>query len=1516
METSDIDSLWLRAIEEHEKETGVNLKAKTPIFQRVVAHWKGGATETQPEAPPGESREQKTLPDYLIQQCSDFTSARHNKGKMDKARSVLSRLASPLSALLPVAGNIAGAACPAAPVIMVTFTHLIGACARVAEDLDLIESLFEVIHSFVDRLRLLEGKLPPEELYLKQVTNTYCAILKFCTKTHKYIAPPGGSWTSSSKPRLRRLSEWGKSLMREGGDGNLNASYNEVMRCIAALDSATIMKTLASVIELKSDAADTKNQIEKALGGFSGELTVFTGEMKVSMEQRDKKDDKFRREVLEKLRTLDSPGKVGPAERKSQQLDFIKQVLAVDAENLVKQRLKELERSYVEPTFEWIKETAEYKDVMSKNFGVLFISGDSGMGKSALSYFLYKDLLTEFEHETTTSVAYFAFDDEAVIPQSVEHMLYYCASQIATKDESYQDEILEVIRHGSRDTCFFGSNSWVDFFRARFDHENKQRRLLMILDGVDQLPGAERKRLIGLVKDAESKRMAVRFIITGTSESCGGLNAMSIALTQENIRNDIRHVARAAVETSPRLSRLRRRLKARIVQELVKHADSFFYVDHTIRRFNLIGSASVISNALDSLPNNTTDLYDRLLNECLQHQTEPGKVALKRLFGWLAYTKTSLSLGAATRLLTLDSADPGLVIEEEVGGRLSRVLSIFDHYDESDNDTDTDTNDDESYLEGSTTSEKIKSLVGFQERSFRVYFRKALESTTNAALHLSQKAIHVMMFEMSAQILAMPRTGDAYSEAEGELIAYASKSLFEHFISVRGVSAEEAGPVIKGLFAVLTNINGALKKLEAAVPNYMDGPYGILGSTESNIEEALEQLKEFAELDPPASQTSNDNALYQAVQWAKLELGDRATVLKCAARRHIDNWLQTHDNMEAYISFRFAHQALCYLPEEAFADLVVNAGADPPFTRGRSTFESITTSSYYATASFGRWDKTAMFYKRISQALLGGGYGIGALWPAKLGLDLATTREDRFDLLYIISTIKFAMWWDAFNPWFGQFRKLTNRAPSYPLGLDFPESPEGPADGTASESPMFATAIEAAAEILAILEAALELQPEIPHSDHKLRLSINQLYQIKALVETLLEGHREDAIQSMANAMAAKTFDSNVLYFNNILEAFKEYQMWPAIIKLLRQLPGYNPFIYDGHPMTHEAIQKAAKAGTPEDRELVASLYRKAIPSHLEEEEVFDIGCLLYSSEFHWLVMNDSLSAKKLVKRFLEVSRGSLQWVGHASRQLADILTEEFRTSGDLSRKHEILQEMEEVVEITKQRYGAEFQVEQADTRIPLAIMRRKMGPAQVFFNDLNATFNGCLETLQDDKSGNDPYGFRILARTLILVPGMEEYARVALSCQFSIVDIELYEREKGEKEGEKEDDDEDEDEDEDEDKNEDDQAYWRIRCDECSKSISGLEEEKNYLCYYCGWDLCGKCYQARQERQETGAPVDWIEHCALGHGYIEAPVEGWKGIEDGRIKYGDREIPVKDWWTELRGEWERCWEQYWIKDM
>jgi hypothetical protein len=86
------------------------------------------------------------------------------------------------------------------------------------------------------------------------------------------------------------------------------------------------------------------------------------------------------------------------------------------------------------------------------------------------------------------------------------------------------------------------------------------------------------------------------------------------------------------------------------------------------------------------------------------------------------------------------------------------------------------------------------------------------------------------------------------------------------------------------------------------------------------------------------------------------------------------------------------------------------------------------------------------------------------------------------------------------------------------------------------------------------------------------------------------------------------------------------------------------------------------------------------------------------------------------------------------------------------------------------------------------------------------------------------------------------------------------------------------------------------------------------HLCYYCtNTDFCAKCFQDRLERQAGKKEPDWRTICPFGHKFIRGPVDGWKGVKDGVIYFGDEKLSFRKWLTGLRDErWPQAWEAYW----
>jgi hypothetical protein len=300
---------------------------------------------------------------------------------------------------------------------------------------------------------------------------------------------------------------------------------------------------------------------------------------------------------------------------------------------------------------------------------------------------------------------------------------------------------------------------------------------------------------------------------------------------------------------------------------------------------------------------------------------------------------------------------------------------------------------------------------------------------------------------------------------------------------------------------------------------------------------------------------------------------------------------------------------------------------------------------------------------------------------------------------------------------------------------------------------------------------------------------------------------------------------------------------------------------------------------------------------------------------------------------------------------------------------------MESLIVAVKEAMGNEFDPTQSQTTIPLALMTRQIKPLR-FQAGLQATFSGCVEALRDNSATNDGVSFRTLAKVLACVPGLHEEARIAATCQLSIIDMEIFtkeikdatepgpdpvpdngdaqdnpaEEEKSEQAagstepkevsdgtpdvvqngvsktltngetdaGTTPDPDPAAKENANAEPNEDDEDIdadqWGLTCNECSKAVSKWKQGALYLCYYCTeLNLCEKCYDDKAARERGELPAHWRTLCPAGHRHIKAPVEGWKGVKAGVLRIGESKVPFRDWLAELETKkWPAAWERFW----
>lgn len=102
--------------------------------------------------------------------------------------------------------------------------------------------------------------------------------------------------------------------------------------------------------------------------------------------------------------------------------------------------------------------------------------------------------------------------------------------------------------------------------------------------------------------------------------------------------------------------------------------------------------------------------------------------------------------------------------------------------------------------------------------------------------------------------------------------------------------------------------------------------------------------------------------------------------------------------------------------------------------------------------------------------------------------------------------------------------------------------------------------------------------------------------------------------------------------------------------------------------------------------------------------------------------------------------------------------------------------------------------------------------------------------------------------------------------------------------------------------------------CNCCRKQVSDWARGGAYLCIYCiDCNICEECFDKRAARVTGELDADWRTICPQDHKHVRAPVEGWTGVKDGRLRIGSDEVSFKDWLRGVEGKWGKFWDRYWM---
>lgn len=804
------------------------------------------------------------------------------------------------------------------------------------------------------------------------------------------------------------------------------------------------------------------------------------------------------------------------------------------------------------------------------------------------------------------------------------------------------------------------------------------------------------------------------------------------------------------------------------------------------------------------------------------------------------------------------------------------------------------------------------------------------------------------------------------SFAQVDLSYYGVQFWIQHLLEIEpdDLTQDELVRTIDSICGILSNRGGSIRKMEEHLQYDLGvAPCSILGNTEESLGKALTCIQKWA---VKATQLPSSSISGGTVAWMRPFARNPKAIHIKIADAHVSNWLASYDADWDYLIYRrfaFAHEAL-YLGRELPAVQQNESLRKYWETRDAEPNTHIFSKESFMAVSraFLHIDMTAQSYKSIGVTMVLADLKDEGLEQLRLGAQSADTPLDSLTIfakmgnaiLDIVDRMEPPKSLDSSGHNSAGPNGTTEEKTAKPNpkvgaqeGADRAKMEDAKPDTGSDNEAKTKTYEDWVHEALDVLSSALGVVDKIPPSDlENLRVqrTIREIWLMKAQAELYLN-NATNTVSYCHKAKAVIETDERVTGpIATIVTRLAKMEEWEKLMDVLRPLclNKYDVWYYI-YQYGNEIDRAAKEAGRVDN---LIDLYREC--AMLEDLRTWPLTTMHGWAAFYQEVIGtkDAIQkAKAILNKIIDVSTVTSN-ITTASFRLANILLQEFRTTREPAEKLAAYREMQALVKRVGDMMGSDFDSNQSQNMMPLVLMMRRLD-AYEYHQSLDRMFKGCIQALTDEVSWNDKGSFRALAKTLAVV-GLEEDARIAVTCQIYITDMEVHKKDRSMSESEPDSGDtgghseksngalaetgsngsgSSEKHREEEKKNSDDNdfaasevdedldsANGQLGCDGCGELFSNWHNGSLYLCYYCTeLDLCEKCYTNRSERLSGKLPPDWRVICPAGHKHIKAPAEGWKGLKNGVLKFEDKEMVFRDWLVELKEKkWPEAWERYW----
>ncbi|KAI9151987.1 Short-chain dehydrogenase/reductase sthC [Paramyrothecium foliicola] len=1446
----DVADLWKQALQNYKGIVGFDLERKFENVQGMI--------------------------DYGTVQMQNFHKFRHNEKKVDKLRTVF---ASNLDLLEKGAQQLISAAAPAFPpaaAIGTALTFVLQACRTVSADYDVVVVFFDDMNSFLQRIVILESRLPSHKAYQNCLMEVFSSFLKMCGFAHKYI-------------ELGRFKKWISNLL-QGEDSDLAGARKDMDKNLSRLQNATEFAILGNTEETKKMAAELRRNSQhhtemleeqrEVIGSIQSDTASLRSDMakllKVVSEQRAEQRGKSPTLVANKPPSSNRIRNSLPTvEGEKYEFQILKETMMPDS------------CTWILTQPEWQTWTKQKEDIKS----ILTVSGSSGTGKSHIAASIYHKLLEEALSDSSqrTCAAHFYFREQQAYLSTFLYGLVTIINQISEQSAPLCERLNAEM---FRDEIMYDPWSWKDLLHKILGPiftSSSKNRLLLVLDGLDEM--ADGGSFFEFAQYVLEKKLSISIVVTCRSDYVPkfpeNLSISVLEVTKTKQLQDLKALIWHRMKQLDNLQLFDRYVQQRIAVKVEEGAPNLLYAEHLLVRLNNLGREGAVLQVLNKpLPGSLHDLYEISLAECQRRMPDDHQRVVSALLHWLAFSTRAFTLNEVKSLLKYLSNDDAFDLEE-IPEFMTKFLRIGDPGIDAQarvriRNLDLDIQDVEKAQEDDLYDDG-RLPVKFQERAMRSFFREIQKEDTVFRWRPSEAQRQI--FRAIVEIAQVPKS-DSVNKFDEGLKRYAAFSLLTHWIGIEidSHTIEQQAEVLELFAAAMSNRTNFATVLSRTGIKYKKVATSAVNNKIVDWAKLLDQVDIRSRLST------------SAIKWWEEVATDPRKCRLGLAKGFLAQLYRAANLEEASRMFELVKGVL----EVSDLDSLLRDKAKENFADQFSGGDDVDEEDLDDIAPLGLIDlfpddvpMDATAYRAVAEVLLDHRLHSQAeatcLKAREINDAEPVTVIERCKTLILLAQIRL---------------KLSKRLEARQTSLECIQLMEN------RDVPK---ALKQQAWIVLARSEGKD-QPQAASKSYREARAVDPTsISGEALVgELLVFQKRDDKVAYIETLKSLSDLERLTWLTWNYSDDGEDRQCYFRDFAAATNEGDFMISVYEQSIKYLDNLNASAPL-----RVDLASAYKEVIGDLPAARKVLEEVFNLHSDGWPYPVTEEE--PQNMLQKALVL--------------MTDVLFHQFFTSRDPKVKNEAFVALKDLTKtplvLDVPPYSPIVLMHQ---RITVATMSLKFGHGTEFQAQLQAVFDDCFEALSDKVGWNDGEHLEKLGHALAILSravqdteisgSLRIYARIAISAMFSRMNPQLIDEELEDgiddslSDSSNDSDAEEEEPPQDQGDLANHKIYWTDCEGICNPPVRfrWWHESPAYYCLSCSVVLlCEPCYEKRQAANNGEHVSDKRNYCGQNHNYLKLPVEGWRGVKDGKIVLdGQDAVLVDDFLADVRRKINEGWAEFW----